>query len=338
MSDQNSQPSPMLFFDTVNAHVRTEALKAAVDLGLFTAIGEGATTAAALAEKCGAAERGVRILCDYLTVIGFLTKQGTEYGLTQDTAVFLDKRSPAYLGGTLEFLLSSGLMRGYGDLAAAVRKGGTASQEGGTVSPENPVWVKFARAMVPMMMMPAQAMAERVALPVDRPVKILDVAAGHGIFGIAFAQRYPNVTVVAQDWGSVLEVAAENAQKFGVADRHSLLPGSAFDVDFGNGYDLVLVTNFLHHFDAPTNTVLMKKVHAALADGGRAATLEFVPNPDRITPPWSAGFALTMLVGTPAGDAYTFEELDAICKDAGFVRNECESLAPSMNHLVVSYK
>jgi SAM-dependent methyltransferase len=338
MSDQNPQPSPALFFDTATAYERTQALKASVELGMFTAIAGGATSTAAIAQKCGASERGIRMLCDYMTIIGFLTKTDGTYGLTPDSAVFLDKNSPAYLGGVLDFLLAPGLTRAFDDLTGAVRKGGTVFQEGGTVSPENPVWVQFARAMVPMMIMPAQLMAEKVAVPADRPVKILDIAAGHGIFGIAFAQRYPNVTVVAQDWASVLAVATEHAQRFGVADRHSTLPGSAFDVDFGTGYDLVLVTNFLHHFDAPTNTALMKKVHAALADGGRAATLEFVPDPDRVSPPWSAMFALTMLAATPGGDAYTFAELDAICKDAGFVRNECESLEPSMNQLIVSYK
>ena len=70
------------------------------------------------------------------------------------------------------------------------------------------------------------------------------------------------------------------------------LPGSAFDVEYGGPYDAILLTNFLHHFDVPTCVGLLKKVRAALKPGGVAATLEFVPNEDRVSPPMAAAFAL----------------------------------------------
>src|SRR5258707_14640461 len=89
-----NQPTPALLFDTLNAHQRTEAIKAAIELGLFTAIAEGQTTAKEIAAACAASERGARILCDFLVIIGFLTKQDAAYGLTPDSAMFLDKRSP----------------------------------------------------------------------------------------------------------------------------------------------------------------------------------------------------------------------------------------------------
>src|SRR5207248_3593706 len=113
--------------------------------------------------------------------------------------------------------------------------------------------------------------------------------------GVTLARHNPKAKIVAVDWANVLQVAKENAQKAGVADRHSLLPGSAFEVDFGKDYDIVLITNFLHHFDLPTNEKFLKKVYAALKPGGRAVILEFVPNEDRVSPPESAGFALVML-------------------------------------------
>src|SRR5678816_4180322 len=100
-SSAAQQPSPQLFFQTINAHQRTEALKAAIELEVFTAIGEGNTTAADIAKRCQTAERGMRILCDYLTIMEMLTKQGDNYALTLDSATFLDKRSPAYLGLSL---------------------------------------------------------------------------------------------------------------------------------------------------------------------------------------------------------------------------------------------
>lgn len=333
----NHQPSPELFFSTVNAYQRTAVIKAAVELDVFSAIAEGSTTPAAIAARCQASERGTRILCDTLVINGFLTKQAGQYGLTQDSALFLDKRSPAYLGGVVEFLLDPMMVAGLSDVTGAVRKGGTTIGDEGTVSPENPVWVKFARAMMPMMMPGAMAMAKLVSVDSGRKIRVLDIAAGHGIFGIAFAQAYPNVEVTALDWASVLTVASENAARFGVADRHHLLPGSAFEVDFGTGYDLILLTNFLHHFDVATNEKLLKKVHDALAEGGRALTLEFIPDDERVTPTMMASFALTMLGSTAAGDAYTFAEYEQMFAHAGFTKNEMHELPPTQR-LIVSYK
>ena len=332
------QPSPQLFFNTINSHVRTEALQAAINLEVFTAIGEGNNTAAQIAQRCGAAERGVRILCDYLCMMDFLQKGGNRYTLTQDSAFFLDKKSPAYIGGVTEFLLSPELMSGFENLTEAVKKGGTAVPQDGTVAPENPIWVKFARAMVPMMALPAQLMAQMVDPSANSKLKILDIAAGHGIFGISFAKRNPNAEVTALDWKNVLEVAQENARAAGVSDRYQTIPGSAFDADFGAGYDIVLITNFLHHFDPPTCETLLRKVHAALNENGRAVTLEFVPNDDRVSPIESAGFSMMMLAGTPSGDAYTFRELEQMFKNAGFAKNEIHALQPAIQHVIISSK
>src|SRR4051812_47823277 len=99
-------PSPALFFDTVNAFQRTEALRAAIELDLFTHVAAGRRTAADIAMACKAAPRGVRILADYLTILGFLRKQDDCYELTPDADAFLNRNSPAYLGGVLDFLLT----------------------------------------------------------------------------------------------------------------------------------------------------------------------------------------------------------------------------------------
>jgi ubiquinone/menaquinone biosynthesis C-methylase UbiE len=337
-SSAAQQPSPLLFFQTINAHQRTEALKAAIELEVFTAIGEGNTTASAIANRCQTSERGMRILCDYLTIMEMLTKTDNQYALTLDSATFLDQRSPAYLGGTIGFFCTPELLQGFQNMTEAVRKGGTAIDNDGTVKPDNPIWVKFARAMAPMMMMPSQMIPKLVDPNPDRKLKILDIAAGHGLFGIGFAQNNPQAEIYAVDWKAVLEVAKENAQKAGVADRYHTIEGSAFDVEFGSGYDLVLITNFLHHFDPPTNETLLRKIHAALADGGRVATLEFVPNDDRVTPVESAGFSIVMLAGTPNGDAYTFAELEKMFANAGFSRSTIHPLPPTIQQVVISEK
>lgn len=331
------QPSPQLFFQTINAYQRTEALKAAIDLEVFTAISEANNTSSEIAKRCETSERGMRILCDYLTIMGMLSKENDHYTLTPDSAFFLDKHSPAYLGGTTEFLCSPMLTDGTKNLAEAVRKGGTAMAGEGTIGPENPVWVKFARAMGPMMAMPAQLIPKLVDPQANQKLKILDIAAGHGLFGIGFAKNNPQAEIVALDWAAVLAVAKENARLAGV-DRYSTIEGSAFDVDFGSGYDLVLLTNFLHHFDPPTCETLLRKVRTALGEGGRAVTLEFVPNDDRVTPPDAAAFSMMMLCSTPAGDAYTFAELEQMFNNAGFSRSTIYPLPPTIQQVVISEK
>jgi ubiquinone/menaquinone biosynthesis C-methylase UbiE len=227
---------------------------------------------------------------------------------------------------------------GFENLTEAVRGGGTVLPEEGSIAPEHPVWVDFARAMAPMMMMPAQLMARQIEMEVGRKIKVLDVAAGHGMYGITVAQQNTDAEIVAVDWPNVLEVARENAQKAGVGDRYSTIPGSAFEVDFGQNYDLVLLTNFLHHFDVATCEKLLKKVYQALVEGGRAVTVEFVPNEDRISPPPSAMFSLVMLGSTPKGDAYTFRELEEMFRHAGFIRSELHQLPPTPQQLIISQK
>jgi 2-polyprenyl-3-methyl-5-hydroxy-6-metoxy-1,4-benzoquinol methylase len=335
MSTQ-AMPSPETVFDALWGYQRTAALKSAIDLEIFTAIDEGARTAPSIAKSSGASERGVRILCDYLTIMGLLRKSASSYELTPESAAFLSKRSPAYLGTTANFLTLPELKNNFDQLTDTVRRGGV-SAHGNTVADENPIWVEFARAMVPMAIPSAHAIADLVAIASAGPVRVLDIAAGHGMFGITLAERNSRAEVVAVDWAPVLTVARESARTHGVADRYRTLAGDAFKVDFGTGYDLALVTNFLHHFDESTCTKFLQKVHGALKADGRVVVLEFVPNPDRISPPVAAGFSLTMLAGTPSGDAYTFAELERQLDAAGF-KNVVAHPLPSPQTLLVAHK
>jgi ubiquinone/menaquinone biosynthesis C-methylase UbiE len=336
-----SKPTPERIFETMNAFQRTEALRAALELDLFTAIGEGSSTRAALARRLGAAEKGVRILCDYLVVIGFLSKLGEEYGLAPDAALFLDRRSPAYLGTASRFLMAPQLAAAFANVAGAVRKGGTTLPGDGSVARENPLWVEFARGMAPMVRPAAQFIGEVVTRNrkgTDGPLRVLDIAAGHGLYGIEIAKRDPRAEVTAVDWSAVLEVAKENAAHEGVGDRLRLLPGSAFDVDFGEGYDVALLTNFFHHFDPDTCVGLMKKVNRSLSPSGMAVTLEFVPNEDRVSPPQPAAFAFIMLNTTPSGDAYPFSQYQEMFRSAGFARSEIAPSPGLPQSVVLAYK
>jgi len=332
-------PSPMLLFNTVMSVQRAYALKAAVDLDIFSAIARGSHTGPEIAKACSASERGVRMIADAMTVLGFLTKSGNKYSLTQDSAVFLDKNSPAYMGRAFSFLFHPKQATNFARLGEAARRGGTPEQES-TLAAEDPVWLEFAHGMAPLMFPAAEGIANLLQGELaSRPaVKILDIAASHGVFGLAVAKRLPQAHIYALDWANVLEIAKANAQKHGAADRYHLLPGSAFDVDYGTGYDAVLITNLLHHFDPRENETLLKKAYAALNPGGQVIILEFVPNEDRVSPPVPALFCLTMLGSTPKGDAYTFQEFTSMFKNAGFEAPKLVPLDPMPQTLVVARK
>jgi ubiquinone/menaquinone biosynthesis C-methylase UbiE len=334
---KTTSAAPDIIFETLTAYQRTSALKAAVELDLFSIIGQGHGTAAEIAARSHASERGSRILCDYLVTLGLLHKQNGRYSLPDVSKAFLDRQSPQFMGDIAGFLASSHLMDMFEDSATAVRKGGTVSDQG-SVSPDHPMWVAFARSMMSMMALPANLIAEHMKGRMPPKAKILDVAAGHGVFGVTLAQRYPDAEVVALDWKNVLKVAQENAQRAGVAKRFRTLPGSAFETAFGDGYDLVLLTNFLHHFDAPTNVTLLRKVHKALKPGGHAVSLEFIPNEDRVTPHEPARFSFVMLNSTPSGDAYTYAELESMHRQAGFRSTELKALPPTPQSIVTAQK
>jgi 2-polyprenyl-3-methyl-5-hydroxy-6-metoxy-1,4-benzoquinol methylase len=316
------QPTPTLIFEIINSYQRTAAIRAGIELDVFTAIGEGNDSPVTLSRRCQATERGLRILCDYLVIIGLLTKSAQHYALVPDAAIFLDKRSPACIGSISDFLGRAETVELFMNLAATIRDP-QASLNGRTATePENRMWVEFARAMAPLMAFPAEGIAQMVGADAAEKWKVLDVAAGHGMFGIAIANHNPNAEIYALDWPTVLVAATENAEAAGVAARHHLIPGSVFDVELGTGYNIVLVTNFFHHFDIATNESLLRKIKSTLAPEGRVVTLDFIPNDDRVTPPSAAAFSMTMLGHTTAGDAYTFAEYQQMFRNAGFSSSE----------------
>jgi 2-polyprenyl-3-methyl-5-hydroxy-6-metoxy-1,4-benzoquinol methylase len=96
-------------------------------------------------------------------------------------------------------------------LADIVRSGHTTLSGEGSVEPDNPVWVDFAQSMAPMMAAAAGPLGQMVLEGLSGPVRVLDIAAGHGLFGIAVAKQNPQSHIVAVDWAAVLDVAMGNA-------------------------------------------------------------------------------------------------------------------------------
>jgi cyclopropane fatty-acyl-phospholipid synthase-like methyltransferase len=158
------------------------------------------------------------------------------------------------------------------------------------------------------------------------------------MFEIEIGKLNRNVEMTAVDWPNVLEVAKEHARAAGLADRYHVIAGDAFQVDYGRGYDIALVTGFLHHFDPATAERLLRKVRDALVPGGRLSIVEFVPNADRVSPAGPAAFSLTMLAATANGDAYTLQEFQKMLANAGFQAGELHPLVPDFLSAIIASK
>jgi SAM-dependent methyltransferase len=291
------------------AYQRTFALRTAIELDLFTRIGRGVDTIPALAKATRASVRGLRVLCDNLAVRQHLVKDGNRYRLTLNSRVYLSKDSPAWFGSAIQFLAGDSYIEAFSDLLRSVKRGHSRSPKTN--------WPDFAQCMSPLAPAVAEFMAEAMKSDSAGPVQILDVAAGHGLYGLALAARNPEAEIYALDAPQVLRVAAKNARKAGVSKRFHGIPGDAFKVDFGGPYDLVIAGNIAHHLEPRANIELFRKCRAALKPKGKLVVLDFVVNDDRVSPPAEAAFAIH-LFATGSCDVYTFREYQAMLRAAGF--------------------
>jgi 3-hydroxy-5-methyl-1-naphthoate 3-O-methyltransferase len=290
---------------------------AAVRLRIFDLLVERPLSVAEVAERADASERGVRSLLNGLVGLDFLAKEpGERYRLTAESEAFLVSGKPGYLGGM--FAHAHDLVPGWLDLAEVVRKGkplGSLNQEEGAA-----FFRELVVSLYPMNLPMAQALGRILGVAERRePVRILDIAAGSGVWGIGVGKQSPLATVTAVDWPQVLEITRHFAAEAGMGDRFSCIAGDAAEVDFGGGFQLAILGHILHSEGERRSRSLLRKTFGALAPGGTIAIAEFLVEADRSGPPMGVIFALNMLLRTDEGDTFSFEEIAAWLEEAGFV-------------------
>ena len=306
--------NPTWLLDEFRAFERTLALRTAIELDLFTHIGAGTNTIRALSSESGASERGLRALCDYLVVQGHLLKKGARYSLTLNSRLYLTTSSPAYFGSAVKFFASDTTVAAFCRLRGTVEEGNAAANRDFVELD----WVEYARSMAPLAQTTAQFAAQALGVDSRGPIQVLDLGAGHGLYGLAIAAQNPAAQIFALDAPEVLQIAIDNARQAGVAARYHPIPGDAFVANFGGPYHLVLAANLAHHFEETANIQLFRKIRAALNPGGRLALIEWVPNADRVSPSHDAAFALTVLATSARGTIYTLKEYSHMLRAAGF--------------------
>jgi ubiquinone/menaquinone biosynthesis C-methylase UbiE len=185
--------------------------------------------------------------------------------------------------------------------------------------------------IIPMSYPGAQKVGDhlKVAKTKDQ-LRVLDLAAGSGIWGIALAERSPRVRVAAVDWAGMIPTTKRITQKFGVSDRFKFIGGDLLEANFGNGYDIATLGHILHSEGEQRSRQLLKKTFGALKPGGTIAIAEWLVNDRRTEPTHSLMFAVQMLVNTERGDTFSFNEIKSWLEDAGFKKvRKLEAPGPS---------
>jgi hypothetical protein len=318
MADKDKSVTPDRIQQLAWGYTAPMILEAAVRLRVFDALDAGPKTAPQVVAQTGASPRGVRLLLNALVGLELLAKKGDAYALTPESAAYLVSTKPEYRGGMLRHA-SGHLMPHWLKLTDAVRTGKppiSVNQEktGGDFFHE------FVEDMFPLGYPSAKALADHLLAKAPAgPYRVLDLAAGSGVWSIALAEKSPQVQVTVVDWPAVIPVCQKVTARRGVGDRYRYVPGDLLKADFGAGYQAATLGNILRSEGEARSRALLKKTFAALAPGGVIAIAEMTPNEDRTGPSFALIFAVNMLVHTDEGDTFTFGEISAWLREAGFV-------------------
>ena len=310
--DVNVQQLLQIHFSFAPARI----LAAAVQLNVFSLIAAGHKTGAKIAQAAAANERGMRMLLEALAALKLLAKSNGAFRLTPLARRFLVRESPDYFGSMLEH---DHLWEAWTPLAEVIRSG----QPYRCVEQKNKAEEFFpalVRSLHVMNRQPAQRVARVLGVGVRRRgLRVLDVACGSGVWGIAIAEADRTAHVAAHDFPGVLKLTREYVQRHHVERQFEFLPGDLRDLDFGeNRYDVALLGNIVHSEGEHSSRDLFHRLSRALVPGGRIVIIDMIPKDDRTGPPFPLFFALNMLVNTQQGDTYTIKQYRQWLADAGF--------------------
>jgi ubiquinone/menaquinone biosynthesis C-methylase UbiE len=295
-------------------------LRTALELDVFSEIAAGKKTAAEIARGIRATERGTRMLLDAMVGLRLLDRTAAGYDLTPIATQHLVRESPDFIGDMLQM---ERLWSSWAGLTETVRTG----------RPYRPVeqqqeaekfFPQLVRSLHIMNRQPARRTAELLgAGNSQRGLRVIDVACGSGVWGIAVAEADKDARVTAQDFPALLDITRTYVKNHGVERRYEFLPGDLKQVDFGEDrFDIALLGNIVHSEGERSSRDLFRKMHRALRPGGRIVIIDMIPNDERTGPPFALLFAINMLVNTESGGTYTIEEYTRWLKEAGFARVE----------------
>ncbi len=316
--ENQKQVTPERIMQMAWGYAVTLILEAGIRNKIFDTIESGPKTVDEVAAATGGSKRGLRSVMNALVGLDLLKKNGSDkYELTPESAAFLVSNKPSFMGGMAAHT-SNQLIPSWLQLSEVVATGKPASsvnrQDGGEA-----FFQELVSNIFSMSYAPAKALAQHLAFgDSGAPVRVLDLGAGSGVWSIALAQSSPRVKVTAVDFPGVLPITQKHADRFGLGDRYTMVPGDLGTVDFGRNHNVITIGHILHSEGEERSKKLLRKCFDALAPGGTIAIQEFLVDSDRTGPPMSLIFAVNMVVNTDNGDTWSFEEISGWLKEIGF--------------------
>jgi len=305
-------------------------ISAAVNNKVFDTLEAGPKTVEQVKKQTGASARGLRVIMDALVGLELLKKdRQSRYSLTPESQAFLITEKPATLAGFFGSILPLMISR-WLRLTDIVRDGQPAvavNQE--TEGTE--FFSQLVETIIPMSYPAAQKLADHLKIAkAKQQVRVIDIAAGSGIWGIAMAQKSPHARVTAVDWPRMIPTTKRITEKFGVRDRFDFVEGDLSEAKFGSGHHLATLGHILHSEGEQRSRQLLNKTFRALKSGGTIAIADWLVSDDRTKPFPPLMFSVQMLVNTEKGDTFSFNEIKNWLEDAGFKRvRKLEAPGPS---------
>jgi predicted O-methyltransferase YrrM len=328
-----SYGSPEEFLRLALNFMESRILLSAAELNLFTILGPAPLSAQEVASRIGADLRALTVLLDALSAMGLLVKQSGTYQFANPTSRFLSEHASH---SVLPMVLHAAhLWQRWSCLTDVVR--GTIVSEDASKSSWD---AENLRAFIGAMDVIAAPRAHEIVAAANPGSSkgLLDVGGALGTYTIAFLQAVPEMKATLFDKPEVVEMARERLSKAGMLDRVTLVPGDFYQDDFPYGHDLAFVSAIIHQNSPEQNLDLFIKVFRSLNRGGRILIRDHIMEPDRIHPKDGAIFAVNMLLGTPSGSTYTYEEIKTGLLQAGFTGIHLLKKGEHMDALVEALK
>ena len=313
--------------------MESRILLSGAELNLFTILGRTPLSAREAASRIGVDLRAITILLDALASMGLLIKRDQTYQCDSSISPYLAEDSPISI---LPMLLHVATLWTRWSALTDILQGHIPSKEAARFFRS----AEELRAFIGAMHVAAAPLASRIVAEADPGSSkiLLDVGGGSGTYTIAFLRAVPGMKATLFDQPEVIEMARERLTNEGLLDRVCLVAGDFYRDELPPGHDLALISAVIHQNSHDQNLDLFSKMFRSLNRGGRILVRDHVMEPDRIHPKDGAIFAVNMLLGTPGGGTYTYEEIEASLKQAGFARVRLLKKGEHMDALIEGFK
>ena len=330
----SEQLDPSHIMQTATAFWASKVLLTAVELDLFTTLGDEELSAPRLGEKLGLHPRGTYDFFDALVALKFLERDGDgaegQYKNTPQTAAFLSKKSPTYIGGLPE-MLNARLFSFWNDLSTALKTGKPQNEvKHGGKSLFEELYANqaslgtFLDAMSAFQAANFSILAEKFDFTKYKTVS--DVGGALALLSRIVGARHPHLTFTSFDLPPVEPLARKYIEAARMEARITAVAGDFFQHELPPA-DVITMGNILHDWNLDKKKLLIRKAYDALSPGGAFIAIENLIDDGRRENAFGLLMSLNMLIETGDGFDYTGADFRGWCGEVGFKRFEIISLA-----------